>query len=83
MDHLIYECPKLQREREVLVRKVVKQETWPREKSELVNKYIKYFAQFINSIDFDILIYELSNVSETKTFSEQLTTTNGMQHSPS
>ena len=24
-------------------------------KSELVNKYIKYFAQFINSIDFDKL----------------------------
>ena len=55
MDHLIYECPKLQREREVLVRNIVKQETWPREKSELVNKYIKYFAQFINSINFDKL----------------------------
>ena len=51
----IYECPKLQREREVLVRNIVKQETWPREKSELVNKYIKYFAQFIHSIDFDKL----------------------------
>ena len=55
MDHLIYECPKLQTEREVLVRNTVKQETWPSEKSELVNKYIKYFAQFINSIDFDKL----------------------------
>ena len=44
-----------EREREVLVRNIVKQETWPREKSELVNKYIKYFAQFINSIDFDKL----------------------------
>ena len=47
--------PKLQREREVLVRNTVKQETWPREKSELLNKYIKYFAQFINSIDVDKL----------------------------
>jgi hypothetical protein len=27
-----------EREREVLVRNIVKQETWPREKSELVNK---------------------------------------------
>ena len=31
VDHLIYECPKLQREREVLVRNIVKQETWPRD----------------------------------------------------
>ena len=44
-----------EREREVLVRNIVKQETWPREKSELVNKYIKYFAEFINSIDSDKL----------------------------
>jgi len=53
MDHMIHECPKLQRKGEVLVRNIVKQETWPREKSELVNKYINYFAQFINSIEFD------------------------------
>ena len=45
----------MQREREFLVRNIVKQETWSREKSELVNKYMKYFAQFINSIDFDNL----------------------------
>ena len=44
-----------EREREVLVRNIVKQETWPREKSELVNKYIPYFAQFTKSIDFDML----------------------------
>jgi hypothetical protein len=29
--------------------------THNREKSELMNKYLKHFTQFINSIDFDEL----------------------------
>jgi len=55
VEHLIYECPKLQREREFLIRNITKQDTWPKEKSELMNKYLKYFTQFINSIDFNNL----------------------------
>jgi hypothetical protein len=59
VEHHIYECPKLQRERkrerEILIRSLAKQDTWPREKSELMNKYLKYFTQFKNSIDFDKL----------------------------
>ena len=44
------------REREkVLIRSIAKQDTWPKEKSELMNKYLKYFTQFANSIDFDKL----------------------------
>jgi len=41
VEHLIYECPKLQREREVLIRNIAKQDTWPMEKSELMKKYLK------------------------------------------
>ena len=55
VEHLIYECPKLKRQREVLIRNIAKQDTWPKEKSELMNKYLKYFTQFTNSIDFDKL----------------------------
>jgi hypothetical protein len=55
VDHLIYECPKLQREREVLIKSVIKQDTWPIGKSEIVNKHLKNFTGFINSIDFDKL----------------------------
>jgi hypothetical protein len=55
VDHLLYECPKLQREREVLIKSVTKQDTWPREKIELMNKYLKYFTRFTNSTDFDKL----------------------------
>jgi hypothetical protein len=35
VEHLIYECPKLQKEREVLIRSLAKQDIWPREKGNL------------------------------------------------
>ena len=53
VDHLIYECQRLQKEREALTRNITKQDTWPSENSDVVNKYIKQFTQVINSIDFD------------------------------
>ena len=53
MDHLTYECQRLQKATDALIRSITKQDTWPREKSDLVNEYIKQFTQFINSIDFD------------------------------
>jgi len=55
VDHLIYECKNLQKEREALISYIAKQDTWPKEKSELVNKYTKKFTQFTKSIDFDKL----------------------------
>ena len=42
----LYDCSKLQREREKLIREVSKQDNWPVEKSDLVNKHIKHFIQF-------------------------------------
>jgi hypothetical protein len=45
----------IEREREVLIRSLAKQDTWSRKKSELMYKYLKYFTQFTNSIDFDKL----------------------------
>jgi len=32
VDHLIYECQRLQKEREALIRSITKQDIWPREK---------------------------------------------------
>jgi hypothetical protein len=53
VDHLIYDCTKLQREREKLISRVTKQDNWPVNKSDLVNKHIKHFLQSANSIDFE------------------------------
>ena len=45
VDHLIYESQRLQKEREALTRNITKQDIWPSEQSEPVNKYIKKFTQ--------------------------------------
>jgi len=50
--HLIYDCPILRRERQKLVSNVSKQDNWPVTKSDLVNKFIKHFIGFTNTIDF-------------------------------
>jgi hypothetical protein len=55
VDHLIYDCTKLQREREKLISSISKQDNWPVNKSDLVNRHIKHFIQFANSIDFEKL----------------------------
>jgi hypothetical protein len=55
VDHLLYDCAKLQREREKLTSNVSKQDNWPVNKSDLVNKYIKHVTQFTNSVDFEKL----------------------------
>jgi hypothetical protein len=53
--HLIYDCTKLQRVSERLISNVSKQDNCPVNKSDLVNKHIKHFIQFANSIGFDKL----------------------------
>jgi len=55
VDHLIVNCPKLDKERGKLVAYTAKEEDWPVRKSDLVNKYLNQFKQFINSIDFEKL----------------------------
>jgi hypothetical protein len=44
VDHLLYDCSKLQREREKLISNVSKQDNWPVKKSDLVHKHIKQFS---------------------------------------
>jgi hypothetical protein len=55
VDHLLYDCTKLQKEREKLISNVAKQDNWPVDKSELVEKHMKHFFQFTNSIDLEKL----------------------------
>ena len=43
------------REREKLIRNISNQDKWTVNKSDLVNKHIKHFTQFVNSIDFERL----------------------------
>jgi ribonuclease HI len=54
-DHLIYRCILLQQEREKLKRVTTKQGSWPTDKQDLINKHLKQFTEFANSIDFESL----------------------------
>jgi hypothetical protein len=62
VDHLLYDCSKLRREREKLISNISKQDKWPVNKSDLVKKHIKYFIQFAESIDFE------KNIKKTNLF---------------
>ena len=52
VDHILYDCSKLNNEREKLIAYISKEDNWPVKKSELVNKYLKQFINFANSIDY-------------------------------
>jgi hypothetical protein len=55
VDHILYDCIKLQREREKLTHNVSNHDSWPVKKSDLVGKHIKHFIRFVNSIEFEKL----------------------------
>jgi hypothetical protein len=52
VEHLIYDCGKLNNERRKLIADISKEDHWPVRKSVLVNKYLKQITHFINSIDY-------------------------------
>jgi hypothetical protein len=55
VDHILYDCIKLQRERGKLIHSLSNNDSWPVNKSVLVKKHIRHFIQFVNSIDFEKL----------------------------
>ena len=55
VDHLKYDCKKLNNEREKLIGHISKEDNWTIRKSELVKKYLKQAIHFTNSIDYEKL----------------------------
>jgi len=55
VDHLIFVCAKLDKERDKLIAYTSREEVWLVRKSDLVNKYLNQFKQFINSFHFEKL----------------------------
>jgi len=52
VEHIIYDCGKLNNERRKLITDISKEDHWPVGKIVLVNKYLKQITHFINSIDY-------------------------------
>jgi ribonuclease HI len=55
IDHLIFECKLLNRERDRLISAILKSDVWPISKDKLIRKHFKIFAKFTNEIAFDKL----------------------------
>jgi hypothetical protein len=53
VDHLIFQCKRLKKEREILKNSVLKVGKWPVSKSELTNRNLKQLINYINSMDFE------------------------------
>jgi hypothetical protein len=60
INHLLYECKLLNKERYSLISAVVKTDVWPISKKTLIRKHFKIFVIFTNEISFDKL-NEMSN----------------------
>jgi hypothetical protein len=53
VDHLIFQCERLVKERVHLKSSVLKVGKWPVSKSELTNKNLKQLIKYINSTDLE------------------------------
>jgi hypothetical protein len=51
IEHLIFQCEKLKYERGIQKNNALKEDKWPISKSKLVNKNLKQFIFYINSMD--------------------------------
>jgi hypothetical protein len=55
IDHLLFECELLHKERDNSVSTVLKTDVWPISKNKLIRKHFKIFDKFTNEISFDKL----------------------------
>jgi hypothetical protein len=55
IDHIIYDCPRLKKERNKLRVAVKKTEKWPISKENLLKRHYKEFLKFVNSISLEDL----------------------------
>ena len=56
MDHLLFQCEKTSTQREVLKHRLSQQRNWMEIKQELISKHTKVFCEFIELIDFELLL---------------------------
>lgn len=54
-EHLIFQCPILTTQRQMLINSADLSNLWPVNENDLVTKHLKHFTNFTNSIDFDQL----------------------------
>ena len=55
IDHLIFQCEILGKERDKLISAVSKTDNWPISKNTLISEYVKSFSKFIHEISLEKL----------------------------
>ena len=55
IDHFLFQCELLNKERDNLISTVLKTDVWPIIKDKLIRKHLKIFAKFTNEISIDKL----------------------------
>jgi hypothetical protein len=60
IDHLLYECELLNKERDSLISTALQTDVWSISKETLIRKHFKIFVKFTNEFSFDKL-NEVSN----------------------
>ena len=56
MDHLLFHCDKTSTQREALIHQTIQQQNWMKFKPKRISKHTEVFCEFIDSIDFELLI---------------------------
>ena len=64
IDHLLFKCELLNKERDSLTSTVLKTDIWPISKNKLIRKHFKIFVKFTNEISFDKLTEVLNPLHE-------------------
>jgi hypothetical protein len=55
IDHLLFECELLNKDRDNLISAVLKTDVWQISKNKLIRKHFRIFTKFTNEISFDKL----------------------------
>jgi len=53
IDHILYNCEIINRERDSLISRVEKTNKWPVDKRQLIRKHYQFFISFVNTLSFD------------------------------
>ena len=55
MDHFLFECELINKERDNLISTILKTDVWPLSKDKLIRENFKIFSKFTNQMSFDNL----------------------------
>ena len=65
VDHLLFQCELLNKERDNLITTVLKTDVWPISKDKLIRKHLKIFSRFTKEISTTYCIHNAFGIDYT------------------